>query len=97
MMRRSRVTGKWKYYVANPAYGKHTFDEEGMARYWLNGTKGVVIAIEPTEQFDKIPEVKQKHSLLRFARKYVWPFKLEMSQSAVGMLLGILLSLVTPS
>lgn len=95
-VRRSRVTGKWKYYVANPAYGKHTFDEEGMARYWLNGTKGVVIAIEPTEQFDKIPEVKQKHSLLRFARKYVWPFKLEMSQSAVGMLLGILLSLVTP-
>lgn len=95
-VRRSRVTGKWKYYVANPAYGKHTFDEEGMARYWLNGTKGVVIAIEPTEQFDKIPEVKQKHSLLRFARKYVWPFKLEMSQSAVGMLLGILFSLVTP-
>lgn len=95
-VRRSRVTGKWKYYVANPAYGKHTFDEEGMARYWLNGTKGVVIAIEPTELFDKIPEVKQKHSLLRFARKYVWPFKLEMSQSAVGMLLGILLSLVTP-
>lgn len=95
-VRRSRITGKWKYYVANPAYGKHTFDEEGMARYWLNGTKGVVIAIEPTEQFDKIPEVKQKHSLLRFARKYVWPFKLEMSQSAVGMLLGILLSLVTP-
>ena len=95
-VRRSRVTGKWKYYVANPAYGKHTFDEEGMAHYWLNGTKGVVIAIEPTELFDKIPEVKQKHSLLRFARKYVWPFKLEMSQSAVGMLLGILLSLVTP-
>lgn len=95
-VRRSRITGKWKYYVANPAYGKHTFDEEGMARYWLNDTKGVVIAIEPTEQFDKIPEVKQRHSLLRFARKYVWPFKLEMSQSAVGMLLGILLSLVTP-
>lgn len=95
-VRRSRITGKWKYYVANPAYGKHTFDEEGMAHYWLNDTKGVVIAIEPTEQFDKIPEVKQKHSLLRFARKYVWPFKLEMSQSAVGMLLGILLSLVTP-
>lgn len=95
-VRRSRVTGKWKYYVANPAYGKHTFDEEGMAHYWLNDTKGVVIAIEPTELFDKIPEVKQKHSLLRFARKYVWPFKLEMSQSAVGMLLGILLSLVTP-
>ena len=33
---------------------------------------------------------------MRFARKYVWPFRWEMSQSAFGMLFGILLSLVTP-
>lgn len=95
-VRRSRITKKWKYYVANPAYGKHVFNEESFSRFWLNGNKGVVIGIEPADNFDSIPEVKQKHSLLRFARKYVWPFKLEMSQSAVGMLLGILLSLITP-
>lgn len=56
----------------------------------------MVVAIEPTEAFYAKENVKEKHSLRRFARKYVWPFKWEMLQSAVGMLLGVVLSLVTP-
>lgn len=95
-VKRSRWTGRWKYYVANPAYGKHTFGEEGFCRYWLNGQKGVAIALEPTDAFYAKKEVKEKHSFVRFARKYVWPFRLEMSQSALGMFFGLLLSLVTP-
>lgn len=95
-VRRSRWTGKWKYCVANPAYGKHAFSEESFKRFWLNGDKGVVIAIEPGEDFFRKKSVKEKHSLLRFARKYVWPFRWELSQSAFGMLFGMLLSLVTP-
>ena len=59
-VRRSRWTGKWKYCVANPAYGKHTFDEESFARYWLNGNKGVVVALEPTEDFYRKDPVRQK-------------------------------------
>lgn len=95
-VRRSRFSGKWKYDIANPAYGKHAFDEEAFARFWLNGGKGVAIALEPTPDFYEKTVEKPKHSLLHFARKYVWPFRLEMSQSAVGMLFGLLLSLVTP-
>lgn len=95
-VKRSRWTGRWKYYIANPAYGKHTFGEEGFFRYWLNGRKGVVIALEPTGAFYEKQAVKEKHSLVRFARKYVWPFRFEMSQSALGMFFGLLLSLVTP-
>lgn len=95
-IRRSRWRGRWKYVVANPAYGKHAFEEESFSRFWLNGDKGVAVAIEPTEAFFGKEPVKEKHSFLRFARKYVWPFRWEMSQSAVGMTLGILLSLVTP-
>ena len=95
-VRRSRFGGKWKYDIANPAYGKHAFDEEAFARFWLNGGKGVAIALEPTPDFYEKTVEKPKHSLLHFARKYVWPFRLEMSQSAVGMLFGLLLSLVTP-
>ena len=95
-VRRSRWTGKWKYCVANPAYGKHTFDEESFARYWLNGNKGVVVALEPTEDFYRKDPVRQKHSFVRFARRYVWPYRWEMSQSALSMLFGLLLSLITP-
>ncbi len=95
-VRRSRWTGRWKYGVANPAYGRHTFSEEALSRYWLNGAKGVVVAMEPTAAFYEKKPVKEKHSFVRFARKYVWPFRWEMSQSALGMLFGLLLSLVTP-
>lgn len=95
-VRQGKWTKKWKYEVANPAYGKHTFSEEAFCRYWLNGDKGVVIALEPTEAFFSKEAVKEKHSFVKFARKYVWPFRLEMSQSALGMVFGLLLSLVTP-
>lgn len=95
-IRQKIVNREWEYFVANPAYGKHRFDEDSFAHFWLNGDKGVVIAIEPQEAFFRKKPVKEKHSFIRFARKYVWPFKWEMSQSAFGMLFGLLLSLVTP-
>lgn len=95
-VRRSPLTHRWRYYVANPAYGKSALSEEAFCHSWLNGDKGIVVALEPTEAFcDKKP-VKEKHSFIRFARKYVWPYRLEMSQSALGMLFGILLSMITP-
>lgn len=95
-IRRNRLTGRWHYCVANPAYGKSALSEEDFSRSWLNGDKGIVVVIQPTEEFYQKKPVKEKHSFLRFARKYVWPFRWEMSQSALGMLFGILLSLVTP-
>ena len=95
-IKQSKWTGKRKYYVANPAYGKHAFSEDSFKRFWLNGKNGVVIAIEPRDEFFDKKSVKEKHSLLRFARTYVWPFRWELSQSAFGMFFGMFLSLVTP-
>lgn len=95
-VKQHKLTKKWTYFVANPAYGKHGFSESSFEKYWLNGDTGIVIAVEPQEEFyDKKP-VKEKHSLTRFARKYVWPFRWELSQSALSMLFGMLLALVTP-
>lgn len=95
-VKQHKLTKKWTYFVANPAYGKHGFSESSFEKYWLNGDTGIVIAVEPQEEFyDKKP-VKEKHSLTRFARKYVWPFRWELSQSALSMIFGMLLALVTP-
>lgn len=95
-VKQHKLTKKWTYFVANPAYGKHGFSESSFEKYCLNGDTGIVIAVEPQEEFyDKKP-VKEKHSLTRFARKYVWPFRWELSQSALSMLFGMLLALVTP-
>ena len=95
-VKQNRWTGKWFYHIANPAYGKHGFTEKSFSGFWLNGDKGIVIAIEPRDEFFTQRPVKEKHSLLRFAKKYVWPFRWEVSQSALGMLFGMILSLITP-
>lgn len=95
-IRKSRFSGQWKYYVANPAFGKSALSEDTFSRAWLNGAKGVVVAIEPTEAFYEKKAVKEKHSFLHFARKYAWPHRWELSQSAFAMLFGMLISLVTP-
>ena len=84
------------FLIANPAYGRHRHDAESMAKHWLNGDKGVVIAIEPTQAFYDREPVKEKHSFWRFAKKYVWPFRAQMGVLAFSMVFGILLSLVTP-
>ena len=94
--RRSWPSGKWLYNIANPAFGRQTVDEEELNEKWANGGKGVVVACEPTDEFYSMPTVSQKHSLLAFVRKYVLPYKWEIVQTAIAMLFGILLSLVTP-
>lgn len=93
---KKRFGNGWKYHVANPAYGKYAFPEDEFAGYWLNGDKGVVVAAELDESFYERPDVKEKHSFIRFAKKYVWPFRKELGQLAVGLLGGILLSLFSP-
>ena len=92
----SRLKKTWLYSVANPAFGKHTFAEKNFNTYWLNSNKGVVIAVNPTKAFYEKSSVKEKHSLIRFAQRYVFPFHREMGQLAFGLLSGILLSLVSP-
>ena len=93
---RSRLSGKWRYKIANPAFGRQTIDEGELRSKWLSGDKGVVVACEPTERFFAMKPVRQRHSIMSFAHKFVWPFKWEMSQTAMAMLFGILLSVVTP-
>lgn len=95
-VRRSRWTGQTKYYVANPAWGRQVLREDDFARHWTAGGKGVAIAVEPTEQFYRHPAIRRRHSLLHFARRYVWPFRWSMVGSSLGLLFGLALSLVSP-
>lgn len=41
-VKQNRWTKKWIYYIADPAYGKHDFNEESFSIFWLNGDKEVV-------------------------------------------------------
>lgn len=91
-----RLSGQWKYHVADPAYGKHAFSLADFGCAWVQGEKGIVIALQPTDVFYAKAGIREEHSFLRFAHRYVWPFRLEMFQSAASLCFGLLLSLVMP-
>lgn len=92
----SCLTRTLRFKIANPAFGKQTISYKEFTNHWLNNSKGIVIACEPTDKFYSQIKIKKEYSILRFARKFVWPYKWEMAQTAMGMLFGVLLSLVTP-
>lgn len=93
---KGRISKKWRFAVANPAFGHHDISEEEFIRSWLNGPKGIVIAMEPTPAFYQKEANDARNSFWRFARKYIWNYRLEMLQAAVCMFSGLLLSLVAP-
>ncbi len=95
-IKRNRRNGKCSYMIADPAFGKHTCTDEEFNRSWLNGDKGVVIAVEPTDRFYAMEPERGTTGFRKFARKYVWPYRRELIQSCLAMLFGILLSMITP-
>ena len=46
-----RLKKLWYFYIAKPAYSKTKFNEEEFSHFWLNGPKGIVVAVEPTTAF----------------------------------------------
>ena len=85
-----------RYCLADPAFGKHSLKESEFLRHWLNGEKGVVIASSPTEKFYQLNPPAEDRGLLFFIKHYVVPFRRELFQLGIGMLSGLLLSLVAP-
>lgn len=88
--------GRLYFFIADPAFGKHRLGREEFCRHWLSGDTGVVVAAEPTERFYALQPPPDTGGLLFFIRRYVVPFRRELLQLALGMLSGLLLSLVTP-
>lgn len=87
---------KARYKVANPAFGRHWFTADEICRHWLNGKKGIVVAVEPTDDFYNKKEIKERHSLTDFAKKYILPYKAQLIQSIFALFMGTILGLITP-
>lgn len=93
---KSRFSGKWKYYIANPAFGRQIIGDDELRTKWLNGDTGVVVACEPTDEFYALKPTRQRHSIVAFARRFVMPFKGEMVVTGAAILFGMLLSMAMP-
>lgn len=90
------------FYISDPAEQKITYDEEIMRKCWLstrlNGVDmGTALALEPSVDFyEKDDEHKMKKRNLLFFMKYLSPYKKQLFQLVLGMVLAGVLQLILP-
>lgn len=91
---------KGKFYIADPASGRHVLDEEHLKKNWLgSSTEGVALLIEPTPDFygNSILEKEEKSKNgFRYLLGYIKPYKRYIAQLLLSMVAGTALSLIFP-
>ena len=91
-----------RFYIADPASKRITYDDAIMKKCWVstrsNGEDcGAALALEPTPDFFAASdeEIKPTRSL-SFFLKYLRPYKREIGQLMLGMLVSSVLQLIFP-
>ncbi len=88
-------------YVADPARGKITYTEQEFKEHWISTKsrgedKGVVLLMEPTQNFYKHQGDKTNTKSLKFLFSYFLKYKKYFGQLILGLLLGSLFQLIFP-
>lgn len=85
-----------KVYVSDPSYGLRIYTHREFEEGWeLTDRRGSVMMLEPTNDFYDL-ENNETSSSLRHFMKYLKPYQRYLIQVIVGMILGILISVVSP-
>lgn len=95
--------GRYSIYVADPGKGLVTYDKEEFCAHWISTKndgieKGVVLLLEPTEQFymGNETESKPKQDRLKFLCRYLKKYKKFCRLLIWGLFLGSILQLIFP-
>ena len=91
-----------KIYVADPALGLVTYDETDFKKCWYSTKKheeekGTALLLEPgPEFFDLEDEKENRNRSLRYFLRYLTPYKSQLMQLVLGMLVVSILQLIFP-
>jgi ATP-binding cassette subfamily B protein len=99
---RTRRNGKRTFHIADPGKNLLAIDEDAFRNAWISTRtfgeeKGVLMALQPTQEFYKQPGERQKMPKpFRFLWGYAKPYRRYFIQLILGLLLGSLLQLIFP-
>ncbi len=91
-----------RIYVADPVLGLVTYDEADFKKCWYSTKtneedKGVALLLEPGPDFFEHEDEKEKRNRsLRFFLRYLAPYKSQLVQLVLGMLVVSILQLIFP-
>src|SRR5690606_37974716 len=89
--------GRIIYRIADPGFGLVKLSKENLKNKWLSEEdKGIVMVLNPTEDFFKIKEVPDEKISIKFFLKYFKEYRLEFTKLFFGLIIGSILTLVFP-
>lgn len=100
-IKKSKKSG-YRISVADPALGLVTYDEADFKKCWLstkkgNEEKGSALLLQPgPEFFDREDEKENRNRSLRYVLRYLIPYKSQLLQLMLGMLVVSVLQLIFP-
>jgi len=99
----NKLTGKPEgtVYVADPGHGLIKYTAEEFCNNWLSTKKdsneeGVALLLEPTPEFYEREDEKSDRTKFSFIFRYLKPYRKQIVQLFLGLLLGSLLQLIFP-
>lgn len=96
-IRKSILTHKYTFKIADPGYGFLSLTEKEFKQAWLkNEEKGIVLFLNPTENFYKLKVAKKEKLKLSYLYHFVKPYQKELFQLILGLIIGSLFTLIFP-
>ena len=96
------ATEDYTFCISDPAKGKYPIDKTGFEKCWVSTRDegkeaGFALLLTPTPEFhERIDDREQQKKNLSFYLQYLFPYKSQLFQLVVGMLLGSVFSLILP-
>ena len=93
---------QYKFSISDPAKGKYQIDQIGFEKCWISTREGgkdsgIALLLTPTPDFcERIDDQEQQKRNLSFYLRYLFPYKSQLIQLTVGMMLGSVFSLIFP-
>jgi ATP-binding cassette subfamily B protein len=85
------------YKIADPGFGLIKVNDERLKKSWISdGNKGVVILLNPTDQFYSLHEPQKPKTKFKELFKYLYPYRKQMVQLFSGLFAGSLITLTFP-
>lgn len=93
--------GEYNFKISDPIGQKYTLNKEQFLKCWISTKSegkdmGTVLLLEPTPGFYSFDNLKQTDKGLRYFFRYLRPYKSQLIQLLIGLLVGSILSLIFP-
>ena len=100
---RKKKNGDYIIHISDPASGKYTLDKKAFLKCWAS-TKlygedtGMALLLAPTPEFyeQQTDKETEKSKEISYYFRYLLPYKPQLLQLVIGLLLGSILSLIFP-